>query len=39
VYASAVGKAGPGIPFTQAPYGADPLAQANTPAGVSAACH
>lgn len=39
VYAYAAGKAGPGIPFIKPPYGADPSAQANVPAGVSAACH
>ena len=38
-YAYAAGKAGPGIPFIKPPYGADPSAQANVPAGVSAACH
>lgn len=38
VYASLAGKKGPGIPFLVAPYGADPSAQANIPAGVASSC-
>jgi hypothetical protein len=38
VYAAMAGKKGPGIPFLEAPYGADPSAQANTPAGVASSC-
>lgn len=38
VYAIMAGKKGPGIPFLESPYGADPSAQANTPAGVSSTC-
>ena len=38
VYAVMAGKKGPGIPFLVAPYGADPSAQANTPAGVASSC-
>lgn len=38
VYAIMAGKKGPGIPFLESPYGADPSAQANTPAGVSSIC-
>lgn len=38
VYALLVGKMGPGIPFLEAPYGADPSAQQNVPRGVTATC-
>jgi RHS repeat-associated protein len=38
VYASGAGKPGPGTPFLVAPYGGDPRAQQNVPAGVSAGC-
>jgi hypothetical protein len=38
VYAQLAGKSGPGTPFLSAPYGGDPRAQQNVPAGVSAGC-
>jgi hypothetical protein len=37
-YAQRAGKQGPGTPFIQPPYGADPSAQQNVPAGLSAGC-
>lgn len=38
VYALRAGKRGPGFPFVQSPYGGDPSALHNVPAGVSAGC-
>jgi hypothetical protein len=38
VYALRAGKPGPGVPFVQAPYGGDPSALQNVPAGVLAGC-
>lgn len=38
LYAARAGKQGPGTPFIQPPYGADPSAQQNVPAGLSAGC-
>jgi hypothetical protein len=37
-YAQRAGKQGPGVPFVQAPYGADLSALQNVPAGVLAGC-
>lgn len=38
VYALMAGKPGPGVPFLVSPYGGDPSARQNVPAGVSATC-
>lgn len=38
VYATVVGKGGPGLPFIAAPYAADPSARQSVPAGVAALC-